>query len=457
MSVRGVLFWLNVIGLAGLAAYLAWATLSPRRVRREGERTPPNQTPFLPDEDLESRRLERVLGWGLFFAAIVAVSLPLYWLREPTRQDESEDYFDEGAVERGETFFANAQSPAYDAVMSLQCANCHGLDGSGGSTTKVIDPDGPDGDAVPVRYTWKAPPLNTVLLRFSEDEVAEIITYGRPGTPMQAFGVEGGGAENTQTILDLVAYLRSIQLSPAEARDQATAALAAARTADGEQVAAAEDALTAAQEAFDEAAGALRDALGEPGADDTALQAACEEIEEQVDEDPDQVDRDQRRACGDFVDAGTALDEAQDGLEWARQWATLREGVSDGQLLFELYCARCHTEGWSVFDPTEPGGTEILGLAGGGGGIYGGIGFNLRDGSEVRRFGPGGKGTPNFEDMVTFVSEGSEANVQYGDGGRGSGHMPGFGDMLTREQIELIVEYERDHIDDTTYVPEASP
>ena len=31
-----------------------------------------------------------------------------------------------------------------------------------------------------------------------------------------------------------------------------------------------------------------------------------------------------------------------------------RANVSDGQLLFELNCARCHTEGWSTFDSADP-------------------------------------------------------------------------------------------------------
>ena len=36
---------------------------------------------------------------------------------------------------------------------------------------------------------WQAPALNTVLLRFSEDEVRNILVYGRPGTPMPAWGL----------------------------------------------------------------------------------------------------------------------------------------------------------------------------------------------------------------------------------------------------------------------------
>jgi len=61
-----------------------------------------------------------------------------------------------------------------------------------------------------------------VLLRFSHDTVTEIITYGRPGTPMPAWGLAGGGPLPDQPISDLVNYLQSIQLTPAEAMKRNT-------------------------------------------------------------------------------------------------------------------------------------------------------------------------------------------------------------------------------------------
>src|SRR5690606_19341518 len=134
-----------------------------------------------------------------------------------------------------------------------------------------------------------------------------------------------------------------------------------------------------------------------------------------------------------------------------------RANVSDGQLLFELNCARCHTKGWSIFDPTKPptavDGVSALGLSGGGGGTGGGIGFNLRDGSMFRRFGPDSNDeeTDGFAAHRDFVAEGSVPFKGYGSGGLGSGKMPGFSRMLTREQIDQIVAYERYCIDITNY------
>jgi mono/diheme cytochrome c family protein len=45
--------------------------------------------------------------------------------------------------------------------------------------------------------------------------------------------------------------------------------------------------------------------------------------------------------------------------------------------------------------------------------------------------------------MITFIQAGSEYGKKYGTQGQGSGRMPGFGSVLTEEQIKAIVEYVR--------------
>jgi mono/diheme cytochrome c family protein len=71
---------------------------------------------------------------------------------------------------------------------------------------------------------WYAPALNTVLYRFDEDEVKYILTYGRPGSPMSAWGLQGGGPMNDQQIQTLIEYIKTIQIpredcAPEEAGD----------------------------------------------------------------------------------------------------------------------------------------------------------------------------------------------------------------------------------------------
>jgi len=81
VSLRTSLIVLNAVAFVVIAGIIVWRVFS---VRRNVEATPPNQAEFLPDEDLEGRRLERVLGWSLIFVMIVAVSLPSTSSPSPT-------------------------------------------------------------------------------------------------------------------------------------------------------------------------------------------------------------------------------------------------------------------------------------------------------------------------------------------------------------------------------------
>ena len=45
--------------------------------------------------------------------------------------------------------------------------------------------------------------------------------------------------------------------------------------------------------------------------------------------------------------------------------------------------------------------------------------------------------------MISFIKSGSSYGKRYGLQGQGSGRMPGFGAVLTDEDIKAIVEYVR--------------
>lgn len=458
MTVRHVLIALNLVAVVAVAAYLIWAVLSPKR---EPEETlPANLTPFLPDEELESRRLERVQGWALLFAAVVAVALPLYWLREPARQSESINFFDESAIERGEELYSNESMPKYDPAVSLRCATCHGAEGGGGPVPFLVS-----GESV----QWDAPPLDTVLLRFTEEpgciniddretltcSVTDVITNGRPGTPMPAWGVSGGGPKNDQAIQDLIAYLRTIQLTPKEAQAQATAELATARKQPAANVREAQKKLAEDEKTLAASRAAVKKVLRRPDASDAALTTTCKAFIKEITDDPKKTSiRPSAIACNAFIADAETVEADQAALAWTRDWQRRRRNVSDGQLLFELNCARCHTAGWSTFDPSvppgEPGGVDSLGLPGGGGGLGGGTAFNLRDRQEIRRFGEDVDG--GFEDQVQFVGDGSLRFKLYGNNGSGTGKMPGFSKMLTQQYIDMIVSYERYCLDTSTFL-----
>jgi mono/diheme cytochrome c family protein len=491
-DLRHWLIWINFVAFAVLIIYVVRSVLAPKRAASE-DKTPANLTPFFEDEDLEGRRLERVQGWALIFAAIVAIALPVYWLREPTRQAQSHHYFDKNSVARGAVLFANSASTNYNAAVSLQCANCHGQGGVGGVAPTTLNG---------VKVNWKVPPLNTVALRFEEDsdclsqsrrqpnticDLSDIITYGRPGTPMQPWGVVGGGPKNDQSISDLVSYIESLQITPQASQAAEAQALVLARsdnpkdtcpeymTCPGIELAQAQITLTAAKTDLDAKRKVAQQALSLLGSTDADLTSQCTTLTDKADAAGTPLTGDplkQAVACGDYLDAKDTLKTSQAAVDWSTTWKKRRANVTDPQLLFELNCARCHTAGWSVFDPTVPptsanavNSVSVLGPPGGGGGNGGGIGFNLRDGDVQRRFGTDAQG--GFAAQLDFVSNGSAPFKPYGNLGIGSGKMPGFaqvpttaatylGAMLTPDQIKQIIYYERYCLETTNYTSASS-
>ena len=353
MNLRLVLIIVNLAAFATIGGIILWRVFSLRR--NPEPRPPQNLTPFLPDEELEGRKLERVLGIALLTTALIALTLFAYYVFEPNRSNSMEKQFHDSSVERGAILFANDQSKEFDPTRSLLCANCHGVKGEGGSTNFTLKSDDPRCDptatvtadtpsyCLPVQVTWQAPPLDVELLRYSKDEVHDIITYGRPGTPMPPWGVASGkGVLNEQGIQDLVNYIQTLQLSPEKAKDEFTK---------------------------------------------------------------------------DLQDAKTK-----------------NPGASDGELLFQLQCARCHTKNWSFFDPDKPGPGPLPGPPGGGG-----FGPHLTGGDTVRQFA----GPTGVKDQIDWVTNGKPANEMYGTRGISSGRMPHFGNTLTKDQIQAIVDYER--------------
>ena len=170
-----------------------------------------NRKPYYDDEQLEGPRLNRALFSGLVLIAVTAVGLPMYWLNEPGRQDGAKQMFDDTFVKRGSRLFATTEEGGYN------CAGCHGAEGTGGQAPFTLTDS--DGDFV-ANVTWWAPALNTVMLRFSEEEVRQAIVYGRPGTPMPPWGTEGGGPLTTQQVDELIAYIESVQISSDAAKKE---------------------------------------------------------------------------------------------------------------------------------------------------------------------------------------------------------------------------------------------
>jgi hypothetical protein len=92
-----------------------------------------NRKPYLDDDELETKKLDRTLGAGLVILAVIGIAFPLYWLAEPSRQTNAVDEFKDIAIRRGEDIYVNG----------AQCASCHGPNGVGGVANYTItDPAG---------------------------------------------------------------------------------------------------------------------------------------------------------------------------------------------------------------------------------------------------------------------------------------------------------------------------
>ena len=372
----------------GMSIYLLFNfRIGKREVGSEIELAP-NRIRHADDDQLETRLLDRNLAWSLVTLTVVSLVLPLYWLMEPARQDNAAY----GWVKRFERRGANSFEEA--------CVSCHGPGGVGGVASYTItDADG----GFVAQVEWKAPALTTVLSRFDESEVKNILDYGRPGTPMPAWGLPGGGPLTSQQVHQLIVYLRSIQLSP------------------------------------DEAAAEVQ----------SGLRAGARAIVTTADP----------TLAGDAVDAAIdawlarAVDPASDDY------------LRYGELLFTNpaaqganACARCHTPGFS-YGASGPEATAQL-MAEWPRLAEAGVLTGYRSGAG--HVGPSLQGIethfPTVGGHEDFVRTGSEVGTGYGNARSGTGAMPGFGGrtddldvigtvvrsrILTPEQIAAIVAYER--------------
>jgi len=434
----------------------------------------PNRSPYLSDEELEGRHLDRSLAAGLVLLTVVSVSLPLYWLGEPGRHDGLVADTDRVFTDRGRELYTEG----------AKCVSCHGPDGTGGSVSKSLI--GSDGNFI-AQVSWKAPALNTVLSRFSEDEVLHVLNFGRNGV-MPAWGGPGGGPLSEQELDTAIFYLRSIQIDEATIRSEvsqgirdgvaekmiaespadwavairdAEIALAAldADNTDADNVQAIADASGVVNAARSDADAAISSAIDQWLAAKDGVVAAAEQMA--MDNDPTLASKVSSAASeAEKADAQSALSTA--ALELLAEPGRVPDQqiyLDYGKIIFSnqatggtYSCARCHTSGWS-YDATAPrtiaeNGTSqpLLSEYKQGGGFFG---PNLTNGTTLDQF-------ETAAEHAAFVNDGQSIGKTYGKGGSGgNGQMPGFGPrtddgvgvtypgLLTTEQINAVVAFER--------------
>ena len=144
----------------------------------------PNRKVYYDDETLEGPRLERMQLLGVLLLITVVIGLPLYWIFEPSRQAGAVSGEQERFRFWGEQLFATTANNGFN------CAGCHGGMQAGGNVAPYAITDVNTQEVTAVN--WYAPALNTVFYRFSQEEVRFILNYGRPFSPMPAWGAPGG-------------------------------------------------------------------------------------------------------------------------------------------------------------------------------------------------------------------------------------------------------------------------
>ncbi|MEX1037674.1 MAG: c-type cytochrome [Acidimicrobiia bacterium] len=186
----------NIITVVAVVAGIAWlALLGVSAVRNRGsEEISPNLAPGLTNAEIETTRLESGQKAAIAFSALLAIALPLYFLGELDRQDAFVEEFATESISRGEHI-----------VEEFACFSCHGPEGVGGSAQFVEQRSG-------VTVSWAAPALNDIFYRYDDDEVNFWVTFGRGNTPMPPWGIPGGGPLNELQVVDVVNYLKTIQV-----------------------------------------------------------------------------------------------------------------------------------------------------------------------------------------------------------------------------------------------------
>jgi hypothetical protein len=126
------------------------------------------------------------------------------------------------------------------------------------------------------------------------------------------------------------------------------------------------------------------------------------------------------------------LEKALEDKLWEISFDEIANSTFDGDLekairavgLFNAYCARCHTAGYSA------GVAYTKEIA------SGGLGPALRAGRANIQF-------KQREDLIDFIVKGSVNGKAYGVNGVGGGKMPGFGAVLPESDIALVIDYLR--------------
>ena len=464
-----ILITLISLGLVGALAYFAAVGF---RGSGKVEDYAPNLSKYRSDDDLETKTLDKTLTVAVLVASLLTIMIPLYYLGEQNRQESFVEEFDEVSVERGEHLYEE-----------FGCGNCHGVDGSGGAASYVEKRSGinvtwaaPAINNVFYRYDDEEVRYWLIYGRANSPMPAWGLEGGGPMNDGQLddlieylhhFQIEQN--EELQTIeTNINSSLLRLETSELLVENEIikqNELIQSVKDAPS-KLPVIQEAVVYVNEVLSREGGIDTDEDGLSDSQETDLSEYSAKINEVLGTSVLNLDPDNEESIPGRKDSSVAngfmsqleselinirivaegydkfLTEAETGLAflekaladklWEVSFEEIAESTFDGDIekakravgLFNAYCARCHTAGYSA------GVAYTKEIA------SGGLGPALRAGRVNIQF-------KQRDDLIDFIIKGSVNGKGYGVNGVGGGKMPGFGAVLPESDIALIIDYLR--------------
>ena len=456
----------------GIIAALAFFTAAGFRGSGKVNDYAPNLSKYRTDDDLETKTLDRTLTVAVLLASILTIMIPLYYLGEQERQEGFVEEFDEVSVERGEHLYEE-----------FGCGNCHGADGSGGAASYVEKRSGinvtwtaPAINNVFYRYDDEEVRYRLIYGRANSPMPAWGLEGGGPMNDGQL-----------DDLIEYMHHFQITQESELRTIEMnVNSSLSRIETSEllvENEIARQKELIQSVEEApsklpivekavqdvsafLSKEGGIDTDEDGLSDSTETELSTYSASISEALGTSILNLDPDNEQSIPGRKDLSVAkgylsqleselinirivsegydkfINEAETGLAflekaleeklWEVSFDEIANSTFDGDLekairavgLFNAYCARCHTAGYSA------GVAYTKEIA------SGGLGPALRAGRANIQF-------KQREDLIDFIVKGSVNGKAYGVNGVGGGKMPGFGAVLPESDIALIIDYLR--------------
>jgi mono/diheme cytochrome c family protein len=456
----------------GIIAALAFFTAAGFRGSGKVNDYAPNLSKYRTDDDLETKTLDRTLTVAVLLASILTIMIPLYYLGEQERQEGFVEEFDEVSVERGEHLYEE-----------FGCGNCHGADGSGGAASYVEKRSGINVtwtapainnvfyryDDEEVRYWLIYGRANSPMPAWglegggpmNDGQLDDLIEY------MHHFQITQESELRTIE-MNINSSLSRIETSELLVENEIARQKELIQSVEEapSKLPIVEKAVQDVSALLSKEGGIDTDEDGLSDSTETELSTYSASISEALGTSILNLDPDNEQSIPGRKDLSVAkgylsqleselinirivsegydkfINEAETGLAflekaleeklWEVSFDEIANSTFDGDLekairavgLFNAYCARCHTAGYSA------GVAYTKEIA------SGGLGPALRAGRANIQF-------KQREDLIDFIVKGSVNGKAYGVNGVGGGKMPGFGAVLPESDIALIIDYLR--------------